>query len=209
MKFSEALLQLRFDKAYGDHTLFVRSSQADYVAVLVYVDDIIIASTTASLAEELTESLKRSFKLRDLGPRKYFLGLEISRTSAGISLCQRKYALELLTTTGFLGCKPSSLPMEPNLKLLKEEGDLLPNPEMYRSLVGRLMYLTITRPDITFSGNKLCQFSSQPRTPHLQAVYKVLQYIKGAVGQGYILLCRFRLIVERVCRFRLGFLSRY
>lgn len=183
-KFSTSLFQLGFQKAHGDHTLFVRQTENDFVAVLVYVDDIVIASTDDAVAVKLKSDLKSFFKLRDLGSLKYFLGLEISRTSDGISLCQRKYALELLTSTGMLDCKPSSVPMTPNLKLSKVDGDLIEDREMYRRLVGRLMYLTITRPDITFAVNKLCQFSSAPRTSHLGAVYKVLQYIKGTVGQG-------------------------
>lgn len=183
-KFSESLLQLGFVKAHGDHTLFVRSCDDDYIDVFVYVDDIVIASTTDHAATQLTEALKKCFKLRELGPLKYFLGLEVARNDAGISLCQQKYALELLASTGMLGCKPSSIPITPNTKLSKTDGDLLEDREMYRSLVGRLMYLTITRPDITFAVNKLCQYSSAPRTAHLSAVYKVLQYIKGSVGQG-------------------------
>ncbi|KAL9858638.1 putative RNA-directed DNA polymerase [Arabidopsis thaliana] len=171
-------------KQQGDHTLFVRCQGSDFIALLVYVDDIVIASTTESLAISLTEALKESFKLRELGPLKYFLGLEVARTTEGISLCQRKYALELLTSAGMLDCKPSTIPMTPNLRLSKADGVLLEDAEMYRSLVGRLMYLTITRPDITFAVNKLCQFSSAPRTSHLTAVYKVLQYIKGTVGQS-------------------------
>lgn len=83
-----------------------------------------------------------------------------------------------------LGCKPVSVPMIPNVRLSKSDGDLLEDREMYRRLVGKLMYLTITRPDITFAVNKLCQFSSAPWTAHLAALYRVLQYIKGTVGQG-------------------------
>lgn len=184
LKFSECLLSLGFTKGHGDHTLFIHSSGNEFLAVLVYVDDIVIASTTEGAATQLTATLKQSFKLRELGPLKYFLGLEIARNAEGISLCQRKYALELLTSTGMLACKPSSIPMIPNTKLSKTDGELLENREMYRSLVGRLMYLTITRPDITFAVNKLCQYSAAPRTSHLTAVYKVLQYIKGTVGQG-------------------------
>lgn len=83
-----------------------------------------------------------------------------------------------------LDCRPSSIPMVPNLKLSKTDGDLLDAPDHYRRLVGRLMYLTITRPDITFAVNKICQYSSAPRSPHLRAVYKVLEYVKGTIGQG-------------------------
>lgn len=83
-----------------------------------------------------------------------------------------------------LGCKPISTPLVPNLHLSIDEGAPVANPEMYRSIVGRLMYLTITRPDITYAVNNLCQYSWAPKVPHLQPVYRVLQYVKGTVGQG-------------------------
>ncbi|KAL9280496.1 putative RNA-directed DNA polymerase [Arabidopsis thaliana] len=173
-----------FINEHGDHTLFVKSCGDDLVVVLVYVDDIVIASTSDAAAAQFTHDLQNQFKLRDLSDLKYFLGLEIARTSEGISLCQRKYALELLSAAGMLGCKPAFVPMIPNVKLLKDDGILLEDTGEYRRLVGKLMYLTITRPDITYAVNKLCQFTSAPRTSHLAAVYRVLQYIKGTVGQG-------------------------
>jgi len=183
-KFSSSLLSLGFKKTHGDHTLFLKMYDGEFVIVLVYVDDIVIASTSEAAAAQLTEELDQRFKLRDLGDLKYFLGLEVARTTAGISICQRKYALELLQSTGMLACKPVSVPMIPNLKMRKDDGDLIEDIEQYRRIVGKLMYLTITRPDITFAVNKLCQFSSAPRTTHLTAAYRVLQYIKGTVGQG-------------------------
>lgn len=183
-KFSATLVSMGYTKGQGDHTLFIRMYDNAFTAILVYVDDIIIASTSKELTSKVTEDLARYFKLRDLGDLKYFLGLEIARSSSGISLCQRKYALELLVSTGMLACKSSHVPMIPNLKLSKTDGDILDDAERYRRIVGRLMYLTITRPDITFAVNKLCQYSSKPRTSHLNAVYKVLQHIKGTVGQG-------------------------
>lgn len=154
------------------------------VLVLVYVDDIIIASSCDKATALLKESLQASFKLRDLGTLRYFLGLEIARSSSGISICQRKYVLDLLTDTGLLGCKPSSIPMDPSVKISIEDGELLPNAEVYWRLVGKLLYLTFTRPDITFAVHKLCQFTSSPRAPHLHAAYKVLHYLKGTVGLG-------------------------
>lgn len=84
-----------------------------------------------------------------------------------------------------LDCKPSSTPMVPNLKLSKSDGDLLPDKDLYCSLVGCLMYFTNIRPDIAYDVNKLCQYSSAPRTSHLHIVYKVLQYLKGTFGEGF------------------------
>lgn len=110
---------------------------------LVYVNDIIIASNDDYTVSCLKKNLARKFKMRDLGTLRYFLGIEVARSRSGISLCQRKYAMELLTDIGSLGCKPSSVPMEPNLKLWERDGELSDPTESWR-LVGRLMYLTIT-----------------------------------------------------------------
>ena len=114
----------------------------------------------------------------------------MARSDKGISICQRKYALEVLKEAGMTACKPNKVPMEQNLKLSKFLGKLLSDPRMCRRLVGRSLYLTITRLDIGYAVNKLSQFVSKPRKSHLDAAYKVLQYIKGCPSQGILLSTR-------------------
>ena len=90
----------------------------------------------------------------------------------------------MLTDARMIGCKPMKTPMEQHVKLSKGEGDFIDDPSQYRRLIGRLMHLTLTRPDICFAINRLSLFLSAPRQPHLLAAYRVLQYIKGTLGQG-------------------------
>lgn len=115
-----------------------------YIAVLVYVDDIIIPSNNDAAVSQLKVDLVTAFKLRDLGPLKYFLGLEIALSNKGISVCQKKYTLELLKEIGLLACEPSTIPMDPSVKLCEDSVEpVLEDPAHYRRLVGEMMYLML------------------------------------------------------------------
>lgn len=185
-KFSALLLQFGFTQSKSDYSLFTKGNGASFVALLVYVDDIIITGPSLPVLSSLKCLLNTHFKLKDLGNLKYFLGIEIARADAGIVLSQRNYTLQLLDDTGFLACKPTPLPMDSNHHLTATDGDPLPDPYQYRRLVGRLLYLTISRPDITYAVHKLSQFVAQPRTSHLNAAHHLLRYLKNKPGQGLL-----------------------
>ena len=139
------------------------------------MDDILIASNNIEAVNTFKVFLDAKFKLKDLGTLKYFLGFEVARTKRGISLCQRKFVLELLSDTGLLACKPANVPMDQLAKFRSSMGEAAPDPSLYRRIIGKLLYLTLTKPDIFYSVHKLSQFMSSPQIPHLQAAYKVLQ----------------------------------
>ncbi|GFS35783.1 hypothetical protein Acr_00g0042020 [Actinidia rufa] len=151
-RFSEVVLSLDFIRYQSDHTCFIhRRPNGQCVIIFAYVDDIIITGDDASGIERVKQTLRKAFDTKDLGPLRYFLGIEVARSRRGISLSQRKYVLDLLQDTGMMGCRPASSPMDPNFKLSLESGDLLSDATRYQRLVGRLIYLTHTQPDIFFA----------------------------------------------------------
>lgn len=173
-----------FKQSKFDYSLFSKQENNSFTVTLIYVDDIIIGGTDLAYIEKFKRDLNEQFKLKDLGVLKFFLGLEVARNSSGISICQRKYALEILTETGYLGAKPANSLLPQNLKLSKDGGKTIADASMYRKLVGKLLYLTITRPDLSNAVQVLSQFLRSPKQPHLEAAYHVLWYLKGTPRQG-------------------------
>ncbi|RDX89938.1 putative mitochondrial protein, partial [Mucuna pruriens] len=126
------------------------------------------------------------FQTKDLGHLKYFLGIEVAQSKEGIVISQRKYALDILQETSMSNCKPVDSPMDPNMKLMVKQGEPYSDPERYRRLVGKLIYLTITRPDISFAVGVVSQFVQAPCVDHWAAVLYILKYIKKTPRQGLL-----------------------
>ena len=121
--------------------------------------------------------------MKQLGDLKYFLGIEVARSKNGIFLSQRKYILDLLTKTDMLGCKPAKTPMEQNHKLFLCLNATSIDKARYQSLVGKLIYLSYTRPDIAYAVCVVSQFMHDPRKPHMDAMERILRYLKTALGK--------------------------
>jgi hypothetical protein len=180
-------MQAGFMQSTYDHSLFTKREGTDLVIILIYVDDLLITGSSNVLISEAKATLNQHFKMKDLGELKYFLGIEVLRSEKGILLNQRKYALELISGVGLGGCRPVSTPMEHNQRLTTVEYDKhlgktddaeLEDVGSYQRLVGKLLYLTITRPDISFAVQVLSQFMQQPKQSHLEAALRVVKYIK-------------------------------
>ncbi|XP_019166979.1 PREDICTED: uncharacterized protein LOC109162750 [Ipomoea nil] len=169
-----------------DHTVFYKHSNRGSVLLIVYVDDIVITGGDATGIDALKSFLKKKFHTKDLGVLKYFLGIEVVRSKKGIFLSQRKYVLDLLEESVLLGSKPCETPMDQSVKLVVGEGEPLEDPERYRRLVGKLNYLTITRPDIAFPVSVVSQFMANPEKIHWEAAVRVVKYLKNAPGKGIL-----------------------
>ena len=146
------------------------------------MDDIVITGSDQDRIQKLKQHLFTLFQTKDLGKLKYFLGIKIAQSSSGVVLSQRKYALDILEETDMLGCKPVDTPMVPNVKLVPSQEESLGDPGRYRRLVGKLNYLTNTRPDISFPVSVVSQFLQSPCDSHWDVVIRILRYIKSIPG---------------------------
>lgn len=154
------------------------------MTLLVYADDLLIMSSSVEDINAVKESLHNAFTIKDIGPTKYFLGLQIARSEIGMYINQHKYATDLLTDAGLINYKPTSTPLPPHCKLSANDNSKLVNPEMYRRVVGRLLYLGFTRPDLTYATQTLSQFMHSPTMVHWNAALYVLRYLKGTLNHG-------------------------
>lgn len=143
--------------------------------------------------------MHQTFKIKDLGHLEYFLGLEISRSHAGIHPCQQKYALELMFVIGFLGAKPLSSHMQLNTRLQQTSSELLTDPTPSRQLAGKLINLTNTQPNLSYSVQQLIQFMSKHTNIHFEAVLRVFRYIKYAKALGLFYPTSSPLQIKALC----------
>ena len=182
--FTSELFHIGFHASSADSNLFTLHHDTFVVYLLLYVDNIIVTGNSLPFIDHLVSRLVTVFDLKDLGPLAYFLGLQIEYTSQGLFVHQSKYALDLLTKFNMLDCKPCVTPCSPIVHVNNQISTLLPDPIVFRSMVGGLQYLTFTRPNLAYSVQQVCQFMSHPTHHHLVAAKRILRYLKGTLHHG-------------------------
>ncbi|GKE32503.1 putative RNA-directed DNA polymerase, partial [Tanacetum coccineum] len=172
--FQASLKKIGYKQSDANHTSFVKNN-GKVTTLIVYVDDMVVTGNYTEEMTNLQTILATEFELKDLGHLKYFLGIEVARSKSGISMCQRKYVLDLLTETGMLDCKPVETPIEMNHKLSILPDQVPTNKERYQRPVGKLIYLSHTRPDIAYAVSVVSRFMHAPSKDHMNAAYRILK----------------------------------
>ncbi|MCH94322.1 copia-type polyprotein [Trifolium medium] len=175
----------KFEKCSYEHTLFVK--QGVYSKILIvslYVDDLIYTENDSQMMEAFKESMKKKFAMTDLGKMKYFLGIEVSQSNEGIFICQQKYAADILSRFGMDNCNKVCSPIVPGCRLVKNENGKASNARLYKQMVGCLMYMLATRPDLAYSVCLIARFMERSTEMHVAAVKRILRYLKGTIGCG-------------------------
>ncbi|GJQ95397.1 putative ribonuclease H-like domain-containing protein [Tanacetum coccineum] len=181
---SAYLLENKYKRGIIDKTLFIKKDRGDILLVQVYVDDIIFGSTKKSLCVEFKQMMHKRFQMRSIGELTFFLGLQVQQKEDEIFISQDKYVADILKKFDFTTVKAASTPIETNKALNKDEeaGDI--DVHLYRSMIGSLMYLTASRPDIMFAVCACVRFQVTPKTSDLHAVKRIFKYLKGQPKLG-------------------------
>ena len=152
--------------------------------VSIYVDDLVFTGSDQVMLDEFKSSMKAEFDMTDLGKLKFFLGVEIVQDNEGIYMHQRKYACEILKKFGMENNNATKTPKVPGCKLTKDEGGVRVDATLYKQMIGSLMYLTVSRPDLMYVMGLVSRYMEKPTELHMMAVKRILRYIKGTSGMG-------------------------
>ncbi len=184
---SSRLNELGFLPSKSDSSLIILRTPHLMCFVLLYMDDIIVTCSNSSAITSFISQLGTKFAVKDLRPLNFFLGVKVLFVSGGLLLSQHRYITDLLCKVHMVDAKPVTSPMSSAHTLSQFVGDAFDAPTFYRSTVGAFQNLAITRPDISFVVNKVCQFMHRPTIPHWTAVKCILRYLKNTIHHGLLL----------------------
>jgi len=185
-RFATFIRQLGFVASTSDTSLFILREGTSLAYLLLYVDDIVLTASSSALLQRIMTRLSSEFAMTDLGALHHFLGIAVTRSSDGLFLSQRQYAVELLQRAGMAECHPTPTPVDTHAKLSATDGVLLSEKDAseYRSLAGALQYLTLTRPDLAYAVQQVCLFMHAPREPHRALIKRILRFVQGTLSSG-------------------------
>lgn len=174
-----------FEKSQNEETLFLKSNkQGNMLFVSIYIDDLIYTGNDMSMMKNFKVSMQKEFEMSDLGKMRYFLGFEVMQTPHGIHISQAKYAAEILKRFEMEECNSVRNLLVPGSKLNMDEDGERVDETLYKQIVGSLMYITNTRPDLQFSVSLLSRFMSRLTSLHFAAAKRVLRYLRGTMDFG-------------------------
>ncbi|GJW86761.1 retrovirus-related pol polyprotein from transposon TNT 1-94 [Tanacetum coccineum] len=179
------LIKHEYKMGMVDNTLFTKKKSLNLIIVQIYVDDIIFGSTCQDMCDEFAKIMHDEFEMSMMGELNFFLGLQIKQMEDGIFFNQSKYIKEMLKKFGLKDSKPMKTPMSFDTKLTKDEECESVDSTKYRGMIGSLLYLTASRPDIMFNVCLCARFKEAPKTSHLKAVKRIFRYIKGTTHLGF------------------------
>ncbi|GJS01246.1 retrovirus-related pol polyprotein from transposon TNT 1-94 [Tanacetum coccineum] len=183
-KLSRFFMSTGFSKGVVDPTLFTRKIGKHILLVQIYVDDIYFFSTNPKSCEIFANEMSSTFKMSMMGQMSFFLGLQISQNPKGIFINQSKYALEILKKYGLDSSASVDTPMVEKMKLDEDRQGKLVDPTRFRGMVGSLMYLSASRPDIVFAVCMCARYQAKPTEKHLHAIKRIFRYLKGTIHMG-------------------------
>ena len=176
--------QYGFQRSKNEPTLYIMKQGIDLILVCLYVDDLIYMGSSSKLNDEFKKKMMDEFEMKDLGLMHYFLGLEVYQCNDEIFVCQSKYAKDMLLKFGMESCKPLPTPIAHGELLCKDDGGVRVNVTTYRSIVGSLMFLTNTRPDIAFATSLVSRHIGDPFESHMKVAKIILRYVQLIIDYG-------------------------
>jgi hypothetical protein len=186
-RFATYLISLGFIEAKSDTSLFILHHGLDTVSLLLYVDDIILTTSSTELLRRTISALQREFAMKDLGPLHHFLDITVECHPDGLFLHQRTYTLDVIKRAVMVDCKPCTTPVNLQAKLAADSGPPVQDATKFRSIAGALQYLTFSRPDITYAVQQICLHMYDPRESHLAAMKCILRYLQGTPDYNLLL----------------------
>ncbi|KAJ0560212.1 putative RNA-directed DNA polymerase [Helianthus annuus] len=182
---STHLIKNGFERGQIDSTLFIKRKKEDFLLVQVYVDDIIFGSSDESMCKEFEQVMKSKFEMSAMGELSYFLGLQVEQKADGLFIHQTKYVYDILSRFKMNDCTTANTPICENHNLGPDhESTEDVDPTQYRAMIGSLMYLTASRPDIMFAVCLCARYQANPKESHMKAVKRILRYLKGKPKLG-------------------------